>query len=115
MENDREEEILEACKELLLEMQHQNSLNHDDLAAVIFTITPDLRSAFPAKSARLIGWTIVPLIDAIEPDIEGSLPKCIRVLMLWNTTLPQDAIKHVYLGKAKGLRPDLATTDLPAT
>ncbi|HHY38356.1 MAG TPA: chorismate mutase [Clostridia bacterium] len=107
VENDLEEEVLDACKELLLQMQRQNAIRPEDLAAVIFTVTPDIKSAFPAKAARLLGWTFVPLIDAVEPDVENAPTKCIRVLMLWNVDLPQDSIKHVYLRNARSLRPDL--------
>lgn len=107
VENDREEEVLDACKELLLQMQRQNGIRPEDLAAVIFTVTPDIKSVFPARSARLLGWTFVPLIDAVEPDVENSPAKCIRVLMLWNVDSAQNAVKHVYLRNARSLRPDL--------
>ena len=39
--------------------------------------------------------------------IPGSLGRCIRVLVHWNTDLPQDAIQHVYIRDAVKLRPDL--------
>jgi len=39
--------------------------------------------------------------------VPGSLARCIRVLVHWNTDVPQSEIRHVYLGEAAILRPDL--------
>jgi chorismate mutase len=75
---------------------------------VFFTVSPDLRSIHPALAARQIGWVHVPLMCAVEIDVPDSLPRCIRVLVHWNTTRPQHEIQHVYLGKAAALRPDLS-------
>jgi chorismate mutase len=41
-------------------------------------------------------------------DVARSLPRCIRVLVHWNTDLPPERIRHVYLGRARALRPDWA-------
>ncbi len=78
-----------------------------DLASALFTVTEDLSAAYPAAAARELGWTDVPLICAREIPVPGGLPRCIRVLLHWNTDLPQSAIRHVYLGAAAALRPDL--------
>ena len=102
-------EILEATKELLQEMLKKNSILKEDLASVIFSMTSDLNAAFPAKAARQIGWTYVPLFDTSEIDVPGSLPRCIRILMLANTTKKQEEIRHVYLKGAVLLRTDLHT------
>ena len=40
----------------------------------------------------------------------GQIPRVIRVLMHWNTEIPQDTINHAYLGEAARLRPDLGST-----
>jgi len=100
--------ILRATRELLESIVAANEVAADDLAAVIFTATPDLDAAYPARAAREMGWTHVPLICAQEMTVAGSLPRCIRVLVLWNTELPVQDIRHVYLGEAQTLRPDLA-------
>jgi chorismate mutase len=47
------------------------------------------------------------MMCAREIPVPGSLPRCIRILLHWNTDLPQEAIQHVYLGAAACLRPDL--------
>jgi chorismate mutase len=40
-------------------------------------------------------------------DVPGSLARCIRVLLHWNTEQPQESVRHVFLGEAATLRPDL--------
>ncbi len=109
VESDREDEVLQATEDLLAAILRSNpSLDPADLASALFTITDDLISAHPAKAARRLGWTLVPMMCAREIPVPGSLPKCIRVLLHWNTDLPQDQIQHVYLRRAVTLRPDLS-------
>jgi len=98
--------ILSATRELLLTLQTENGLQTDELAAAWFTVTPDLNAAFPAAAARSLGWDQLPLLDAQEVPVADALPRCIRVLLLWNTDKPQHAIRHVYLRRAASLRPD---------
>jgi chorismate mutase len=100
--------ILEATVELLSTIVEQNGLEPAELSSAIFTVTPDLTAAFPARAARQLGWQHVPLLDAQEIPVPGSLTHCIRVLIHWNTETAQDEIRHVYLHGAAVLRPDLA-------
>jgi chorismate mutase len=108
VENNAVETILEATRELLEAMITANRLDARDVASVIFTVTPDLDAAFPARAARGLGWSEVPLLDAQEIPVPGSLPRCIRVLVHWNTEKGQQEIEHIYLRGARSLRPDLA-------
>lgn len=102
------EAIYSATQDLLLAILRANpTLQIEDIASVLFTATQDITAAYPAKSARDMGWDQIPLICAQEIAVPGSLPLCIRVLLLWNTDLPASAIRHVYLGAAASLRPDL--------
>ena len=99
--------ILESTAELLAEVLERNDLRTDDLISIIFTVTPDLRSEFPAVAAREAGLTTIPLLCASEIAVPGSLGKCIRLLL--HCTAPRDRrIHHVYLREARQLRPDLA-------
>ena len=105
---DGAEELLSCTQSLLLAIMNANpELHTEDIASAWFTTTPDLRSIAPARAARDLGWTQVPLICTVEMPVTGSLPLTIRVLIHWNTDLPQAAVHHVYLGAAAGLRPDL--------
>jgi len=112
---DRPEVVSAATRELLLAMMEANpTLQAADIASAFFTVTEDIQSAHPAKAARELGWDQVPMLCAREIPVPGSLPLCIRVLLQWNTELPQHAVRHVYLGQAASLRPDLSPTDTQA-
>ena len=67
-------------------------------------------STYPAQAARQLGWVNVPLLCTREIPVPGGLPHCIRVLLHWNTELPQPAVHHIYLEEAVRLRPDLTNT-----
>ena len=109
------EAILAATRELLAAIVEANpGLAPEDIASAIFTVTADLDAAFPAQAARQLGWQHVPLMCAREIPVPGSLPRCIRVLLHWNTDRPQAAIRPVYLRAAASLRPDLAQTKTAA-
>jgi chorismate mutase len=96
-----------ATRRLLNEMTQRNEVELDDIASVLFSLTPDLRACFPALAARDMGWVHVPMLHFSEVDVPGALGRCIRVLMHVNTTRKADEIEHVYLDGAVGLRPDL--------
>lgn len=102
------EAIGAATKELLLEILRANKLTAAEVISVIFTVSPDLNAAFPAGSAREVGFTEVPLICAVEIDVPGSLERTIRVMAHVETTLSKSEISHIYLGEAKSLRRDIA-------
>ena len=109
-EHDQPEAILSATRCLLEAILAANpSLRPDDLASAWFTTTPDLVSAYPAKAARQLGWTQVPLMCAQEIPVPGALARCVRVLLHWNTELGQNEIQHIYLGEAASLRPDIGS------
>jgi prephenate dehydratase len=99
--------ILGATEELLRALTSANNLEPADVASAIFTVTPDLDAAFPAHAARRLGWSHVPLLDAVEINVFSAVPRCIRVLVHWNTEQPAYTVRHVYLRDARQLRPDL--------
>lgn len=100
--------IVGATKRLLIAMIEQNEIDLDDIASVLFSLTPDLRAVFPALGAREMGWVHVPMLHFSEIDVPGALPRVIRVLMHVNTSRAQAQVEHVYLDGARVLRPDLA-------
>jgi chorismate mutase len=107
VEEDTPQAILESTAELLTEVLDRNSLSADDLISMIFTMTPDLRSEFPALAARQAGLTTIPLLCASEIPVPGSLGMCIRLLL--HCTVPDGRrVQHVYLREARKLRPDLS-------
>lgn len=107
VENNNQEEILNATKELLGKIVEDNNINIDDIASIIFSVTQDLDAVFPAVAARQMGWTDIALMCTNEIYVKGSLEKCIRVMMHINTEKGNRDIKHIYLKGARILRPDL--------
>ena len=106
--SDTPENVYKATRDLLQEICRRNNiLNPEDIASIFFTVTPDLTSAYPALAARQLGWVQTPLLCALEIPVAGSLPRIVRVLIHWNTELSQSEVRHVYLGAAAALRPDL--------
>jgi len=102
------EAILEATRQLLALMIRQNRIEHEDVASAIFTTTPDLDAEFPALAARQLGWLNVALMCGHELQVPGSLRRCIRILLHWNTDKTSDQVIHVYIKEAAKLRPDRA-------
>ena len=101
-------EIMEETKKLVLEMVRQNNIKSNAISHVFFSVTNDIDAAFPAKVAReLPGWTHVPVMCMKEIDVPESLKLCIRVMLVAETTLEQEQVKHVFLNNAVKLRPDL--------
>lgn len=100
------EAILAATRELLEAIVAANGLREEDVASVFFSATPDLDAVFPARAARDLGWVHTALFCGQEIDVAGALPKCVRVLIHWNTPRAQREVVHVYLRGARVLRPD---------
>lgn len=105
--NNTKKEILQATTELLQAVVARNNIQVEDIVSILFTVTSDLNAEFPARAAREMGWTFVPVICAREIEVPGSLPRCIRILMHINTDRSQNEIVHVYLNEAVRLRTDL--------
>lgn len=101
------EAILEETRKLMALIIRFNGIEAADVASAIFTVTRDLDAEFPALAARQLGWLDVPLLCSYEIDVPGSLRRCVRVLVHWNTDRPQKQITHVYINDAQRLRPDL--------
>ncbi len=108
VEANTREDILAATRQLLALMIRQNEIDPHDVGSAIFTVTSDLNAEFPALAARQLGWLEVPLLCTYELDVPGSLGKCIRILLHWNTTRDPSEIVHVYIKGAQKLRPDLS-------
>ena len=61
---DEREHLLERSAELVKAVLEANDLENEDLISILFTVTSDLRSEFPAVAGRQIGLTDVPLEGA---------------------------------------------------
>jgi chorismate mutase len=92
--------VVELCKAI----ETRNRIGPSDIVWAIFTVTHDLDADFPARAARVGGWTEVPMICSREIPVPGSMPRVVRVLLHVDSDGPRN---HVYLRGAQGLRPDL--------
>jgi len=101
------EAIIAASKELLQQMVDANDVQIDDVACVLFTATSDINAAFPAAAARELGWSHVALMCSQEMDVPEGFPRCLRILMLFNTEKRSQDIVHVYLRGTEILREDI--------
>ncbi len=100
------EAILQATEELLRALQTANGFAPTDVESAIFTSSPDLTAEYPARAARRLGWTDVPLLGAAEVEVPDGLRRCIRVLLHFYSAKAPRELKHTYLRGAATLRPD---------
>jgi chorismate mutase len=108
LERDDREHLLERVAEMVRDVMAANDLAVDDFISILFTATSDLHAEFPAYAARLLGFVDVPLMCARELEIDGSMPRVVRMLAHVETELPRSEITHAYLHGAANLRRDLA-------
>jgi chorismate mutase len=104
------EAIVGATRELLERLTQLNRVEVEEIACAHFTATHDLDAAYPAQAARELGWVDVPLFCSLEIDVpppnHRALPRCVRVLLLYNTDRRQRDMTHVYLREAQALQAD---------
>ena len=105
--NDSQADITAAVKELLDGIFQVNCLRKEEIKCIVFSLTSDIHSYHPAKAARECGYDYAPLFAALEPDIDGGLRKCIRVMLL-TELLEKRTVKHIYERGAKALRKDIS-------
>jgi chorismate mutase len=104
---DTAEAVLASTGKLLGAILERNGIEHDDLISILFTVTDDLRSVFPAEAARRMGMGDVPLLCAREIPVAGAMPSVVRVLLHFHTARELGDVVHVYLDGAEKLRDDL--------
>ena len=104
---DCKEEITQSVRDLLDEIFTQNRLKKQEIKGFLFSLTSDIHSYHPAKAARECGYDFAPLFACIEPDIDGGLPMCIR-LMAFTDLTDERNVKHVYRKGATVLRKDIS-------
>ncbi len=98
-----------AVKELLDEIFQKNALKNEEVSGFLFSLTSDIHSYHPAKAARECGYDFAPLFAAVEPDIDGGLKLCIRVMIFTERRVDEKRnAKHIYQRGAKILRKDIS-------
>jgi len=107
LERDERDHMLDRVAEMVLDVMASNGLGVDDFISVLFTATSDLHAEFPASADRQLGFGDVPLLCAQELEIDGALPRVVRMLAHVETDLPRSDVTHCYLHGAAALRSDL--------
>jgi chorismate mutase len=105
---DEREHLLASTRELVAEVMRANALTSDQLISIVFTVTKDVRSEFPAVAARELGLGDVPLLCTVEIDVPGALERVVRLMAHIETEARRDQVQHVYLRGAVALRLDIA-------
>ena len=103
----------DAIRELLTTILIRNGIETSDIVSAMFTATPDLTCAFPARAARALGWIDVPMLCAAEIDVPDAQPLCLRVLLHVERRSTDRRLTPVYLREAISLRRDLVTDTVP--
>ena len=101
-------EMRVAVVELLEKIFEENEITTENLISILFTVTPDIHSDFPAAAARILPLGEIPLMCFQEIDVNGALPRVVRVMVHCYTHRSHAEIKHIYLRGAAALRKDIA-------
>lgn len=107
VDHDTADQVFSRTQALVRELLAANAVEADDIVSMIFTVTPDITSAFPATAARALGLDEVALLGAVEAAVGGAAPRCIRVLVHFYSVRSRGEIRNVYLEGAVGLREGL--------
>ncbi len=103
---DDQESVQKAVEKLIKEIWSSNGIDKSEIISINFSSTADIRSYYPAKAFRDLGYDRIPLFSSVEPEIKGSLDHTIRLLIYLERPNSRD-VKHIYLNEAANLRPDL--------
>lgn len=108
IDSDCKEEIIAKTTELFAEIVKRNVIDGEKnrCVSVIIGTTQDIHSYYPARAMRESGILDAPVFSCAEPEIEGALPLCIRVMLTVECSAFIEP-SHVYLHKAAALRPDI--------
>lgn len=107
VEENTEESVIPRVRELFLEICRKNQLLEEEISALIISQTRDITKINSASALRKNGLcSDVSLFCVQEAYVENQLPFCIR-FMVWTEKNIGKPV-HVYLEKAKNLRPELA-------
>lgn len=95
--------IIANVTKLIDRIYFKNGISDDNVINITISVTDDLTAYSAAQAIRENGH-IVPLFSAVEPNIDGALKNCIRVMV---TAYSENVPYHLYLNGARRLRSDL--------
>ncbi len=98
--------ISNAAVKLVDRIYFKNNLTDGNVINIVVSVTDDLTAFSAARAIRESGHN-VPLMSCEEPNTDGALKGCIRVMV---TAVSDLAAHHVYLNGARVLRKDLTSS-----
>ncbi len=99
-------DITGAVRLLVRTLYFKNALRNDDVVNITVSATDDITAFHPARVIRECGFA-VPLFSCVEPNIDGGLKGCIRIMI---TAYSDNPVRNIYLRGARALRPDISGT-----
>lgn len=110
MDENTEEAISSASVALIKRITEKNAF--DSAVSIIISTTSDMTAAYPAKAVRESGVLPAPLFSCTEPDIDGALPMCVRMMVTVCSSDDSAEARHVYMRGAASLRREFADEDV---
>lgn len=104
LEHDERTHLLKSTAELLAKMMHANNLDDDQLVSILFTVTKDINSEYPALAVKELGLEDVPVMCFVAMDVAGAKPMIISALINANMDSPRSEVNHVYLRGAEEIQ-----------
>ena len=101
--NNNVDSITRAAVKLIDRIYFRNGITDADVVNIVISTTADIAAFYPARAIREAGHN-VPLFSCMEPQIDGALNGCIRVMV---TAQSNNPVQCVYLNGARFLRKDL--------
>jgi chorismate mutase len=78
---DGPEAVAQATRAVLDRLVAEHRIASSAVLSAVFTLTPDVASAFPAAAARAMGWTDVPLLCVAAVPVPGAPARTVSVLL----------------------------------
>lgn len=97
-----ETDITAAAIKLVDRIYFKNELVDECVLNIAVSVSGDLTAYSVARAIREHGHA-VPIISMLEPNVDGGLPRCIRLMITADSEHPA---RHIYLGGARVLRTD---------
>lgn len=106
IEHNEKTEIYSAANQLIQGILSRNNIREADIISILFSVTKDLTKGNPATGLRSHKFAHTPLFCVQEAEIDGAVPRTLRVLVTYSTesaVTPGSALLGPGCGSAPGL------------